>query len=663
MIAHTSYPDPVQYTSTNLTAALAYARRDVPVFPVHSIDGSLAGTCTCKAGAGCTSPGKHPRVINNLENATKDPEQIRRWWSRWPNANIGIPTGRRSGISSLDLDTYKPGAWTPEDIERELGPIPETATIKTGSGGRQFWFKHPEGENLKNGIPENVLGPGVCIKADGGYVLAPPSATTSPYKTINKAPRAAPPEWFLEALKPDPRTSHKPPATPRPRSAPAPLGETIPEGGRNAGLTRVAGRLRSQGYGGPELLAELERINADQCSPPLPAPEVLKIARSAELWPVGTASPGPGPEVLEALERIARDLLNYRAWPGVGGKTERSIIAALVVLARQHGQLCPAGVRVEVSFRDLALKAAVSLSTVTRAIFRLKASRGEPGEERGERGILRADNLDRRPEEGGALVLLHRGSGQGDHTPTTGSALEGLAVVGGVVTLTTPRLRNSAPGILRLGKTGEAIVDHLDASRGGAGWVDVPDLAALMGSTSTRYIKRHVIPRLVEAGIATLDGDRLAFTADWRGALDRERERAGEIERYRLDLARYDREREAYRTRHEHPPEAVPEPETRPAPVQPPKETPASGDNAAHNTLMATLEDREADPPEATGPEGSLSALAVAVRDYLDANPKDRRQPPGWIGLTLWAFGLVAGKPTPADIRAALDELHGRVAA
>jgi hypothetical protein len=75
------------------------------------------------------------------------------------------------------------------------------------------------------------------------------------------------------------------------------------------------------------------------------------------------------------------------------------------------------------------------------------------------------------------------------------------------------------------------------------------------------------------------------------------------------------------------------------------------------------------DPPEPTGPEPdtapgvSLSALAVAVRGYLDANPKDRRQPPGWIGLTLWAYGRVDGKPTPAEIRDALEELHERMAA
>jgi hypothetical protein len=45
--------------------------------------------------------------------ATTDPEQIRQWCDRWPNANISIPTGKRSGLLSLDVDTHNWGAWRP----------------------------------------------------------------------------------------------------------------------------------------------------------------------------------------------------------------------------------------------------------------------------------------------------------------------------------------------------------------------------------------------------------------------------------------------------------------------------------------------------------------------------------------------------------------------
>jgi hypothetical protein len=62
--------------------------------------------------------------------------------------------------------------------------------------------------------------------------------------------------------------------------------------------------------------------------------------------------------------------------------------------------------------------------------------------------------------------------------------------------------------------------------------------------------------------------------------------------------------------------------------------------------------------PDVAGEEDSaVSTLAAAVRDYLNLNPGDACQPPGWIGSTLWAFEFYPGKPTAAEIRAALEEL------
>ncbi len=54
-----------------------------------------------------------------------------------------------------------------------------------------------------------------------------------------------------------------------------------------------------------------------------------------------------------------------------------------------------------------------------------------------------------------------------------------------------------------------------------------------------------------------------------------------------------------------------------------------------------------------------VSALAAAIRDYLDRNPHDACEPPGWIGATLWAYDLFPGKPTREEVRAAIEELGG----
>lgn len=548
MITDTYYPSQDELTTIALSplgsAALSYASHDIPVFPLHEVDAT--GKCSCREGASCESPGKHPRIKKNLVRATTDKVQIHTWWERWPNANIAILTGHVSRLVSFDMDTYKPGAMTPDDVEEKLGKLPDTRTISTGSDGLQMYYLIPEGEILK-GIPENGLGPGLCVKANGGYVVAPPSRTKGAYETTKHCAIADAPDWLLKALRNHSRRDSKPVASSnfsarsRGERITVQADGPIKEGIRNNTLTKYGGRLRAWGYEEKEILEILRQINEQRCSPPLSDREVAGIAQSVARYPAGTAKRATrkaGPEVTEVVTIIAHTLLNYREWPGVGGKNERSVVAILTMLAMKYGELIPTGVRLEVSYRDLALMAATSLRTITRVIRRLK-----------EKGILRADNYNRSKEEAGALVLLH--PGQGVHTPTNE---RGNMV--GVDTLTTPRLRNSAPGILRLGKSCEAFIDHLDAS---GGTLDLEVLAALMGSSCTRYLKRKILPRLVDAGIVAFSGDNVTFTCDWLAELERERERAGEISAANRDMARYAREREAYRNRTQSRPERVPE--------------------------------------------------------------------------------------------------------
>ena len=88
---------------TMMDIALKYAEANIPVIPLHWI--YEGGSCSCKAGKNCDSKGKHPLYTGWYKNSTSDIEQIRKWWTKTPNANIGIPTGEKSGWLVLDVDS------------------------------------------------------------------------------------------------------------------------------------------------------------------------------------------------------------------------------------------------------------------------------------------------------------------------------------------------------------------------------------------------------------------------------------------------------------------------------------------------------------------------------------------------------------------------------
>lgn len=161
--------------------ALQYAALGWHVFPVHSIR-KIKGErlCTCD-DAKCTQQGKHPYsklAPNGLKNATTDEKQIRQWWEIAPHANIGIATGKASGIVVVDVDTNelkgKRGEVTLAALEEKHGELPETVAAITGSGGMHYVFAYPDGvKKLKSA--SDALGKDIDSRADGGYIVAAPS--------------------------------------------------------------------------------------------------------------------------------------------------------------------------------------------------------------------------------------------------------------------------------------------------------------------------------------------------------------------------------------------------------------------------------------------------------------------------------------------------------
>lgn len=120
--------------------ALRYAARGWPVFPVWW---PLAGgACAC-GRPDCSHPGKHPLLRRGLHAATIDPTLIRRWWARWPLANVGIQTGSTSGLLVVDVDGAR-GVRSLRTLLDGRGPL-EAAWARSGSGGWHAYLRQPEG--------------------------------------------------------------------------------------------------------------------------------------------------------------------------------------------------------------------------------------------------------------------------------------------------------------------------------------------------------------------------------------------------------------------------------------------------------------------------------------------------------------------------------------
>ena len=161
-----------------LKAALSYARRSIPVFP-------------------CQPGGKRSLTYNGFWDATTDARRIKAWWGQWPSANIGVPTGKKSGLLVLDIDSRGGGPESLAILEGQNGPLPDTARARTGGGGVHVFFRYPAQKEVRNSA--GWLGPGLDVRGEGGYVVVPSNRTQNDYKWID---RSSPAEavWLLKCL-------------------------------------------------------------------------------------------------------------------------------------------------------------------------------------------------------------------------------------------------------------------------------------------------------------------------------------------------------------------------------------------------------------------------------------------------------------------------------
>lgn len=252
------------------------ASKGFAVFPIFTIDG---GRCSC-GFAGCSSPGKHPigeLAPQGVLNATTDSQWIKEWWSLYPDANIGIATGDASHIVVIDIDPDKGGedAWVA--LEDRHDEIPPTWTALTGGGGFHFYFRMPA-MDVRNSA--GAVGPGIDVRGNGGYVIAPPSTHISgaPYRWHpDLHPKLVPlgdlPDWLLARL-----------VSKAERLGASPLPAVIQDGQRNVLLTSLAGSMRNRGASEAAIYAALKVENGTRCNPPLPDGEVRRIAHSVQRY-------------------------------------------------------------------------------------------------------------------------------------------------------------------------------------------------------------------------------------------------------------------------------------------------------------------------------------------------------------------------------------------
>ncbi len=185
--------------NSRLAAALRYAERSWHVLPLHTpLDTN--GKCSCAPNAE-TCPtkqtGKHPRTAHGVKDATTDPDQIRQWWERWPNANIGIAVGKTSLIVSFDVDHGDLGLAEIEDRE-----LPATLMQRTGRGV-QYIFRWP-GEHCPQRLANSTGWPfkHCDFKGDNNYIVAPNSLhfTGREYVWLNDSEIADLPEWLRKLV-------------------------------------------------------------------------------------------------------------------------------------------------------------------------------------------------------------------------------------------------------------------------------------------------------------------------------------------------------------------------------------------------------------------------------------------------------------------------------
>ncbi len=268
-------------------AAITLARADIPVFP-------------------CVPGGKRPLTSSGFRDATTRDYLVYQWWKRWPDANIGMPTGPTSGFDVVDIDVRgdESGfAAFQQALSAHLADG-EIARIQTPSDGMHVYYW--------TDIPQRcwqAASAHIDFRGHGGYVIVPPSAINTDrgpvaYRVTSLGKRAERLDAVALRAFVDPRPVPMSHTRSTGRTSTAALARWVSrlqEGERNRGLFWAACRLFESGTSPRDAMATL--VPAAQRAG-LETIEILATIRSA--WRNTSAEPN-GPKFTAFASPAARD--------------------------------------------------------------------------------------------------------------------------------------------------------------------------------------------------------------------------------------------------------------------------------------------------------------------------------------------------------------------
>jgi len=248
--------------------ALAFGRAGIPVFP-------------------CVTGGKRPLTLAGFHDASRDIDQVRAWWARWPGANIGMPTGSESGIDVVDVDVKDTETgFAAFERARAAGVVDgELARVSTPSGGMHVYFRAIPARPQRCWQAAAAL---VDFRGNGGYVILPPSTLTTvngriSYRVYSLSTADSKPvdavalRNFIDPRPPHSASKSAVSTSPEPTRL-ALWVSKLHEGERNKGLFWAACRLTEAGFAPAAIEASLA-LAAQTAG--LPEREIAATIRSA----------------------------------------------------------------------------------------------------------------------------------------------------------------------------------------------------------------------------------------------------------------------------------------------------------------------------------------------------------------------------------------------
>ena len=221
-----------------IDAALRLSSNGISIFPVKA--------------------DKSPFIQLWQGKATTDPLMVKKWWHKWPRANIAMPTGHQSGLVAVDVDVKNgvDGYESLSSIEAMFG-VQGTRRIETPSGGVHLIYRCTQKVKSRVGILD-----GIDIRGDGGYIVAEGSVIGgSAYKVIHDV---LPAEMTMDMVSWINDTQNT--------KSHSKIG--VAKGERNTHIFKLASSYRGQDLDMGSALAACKDV-ARRCIPPLEKAEVI----------------------------------------------------------------------------------------------------------------------------------------------------------------------------------------------------------------------------------------------------------------------------------------------------------------------------------------------------------------------------------------------------